>query len=37
MKAVDLAVSQERCWRKIPISLIDTQKGEEKAQSCENA
>src|SRR6185437_15978828 len=34
MKTRELAQSQDGCWRKIPISLIDTEKGEWKAQIC---
>jgi len=30
-------VHLSRDWRNIPVSLIGTQNGEEKAQSCENA
>jgi hypothetical protein len=37
MKAMELAVCQKDCWRNIAISLIDTKKGEQTAQSCANA
>jgi hypothetical protein len=37
MKAEDMAVIAADGWRKIAIALTDSDFGEQKAQSCENA
>jgi len=37
MPLVALQLTRADYYRKIPIALIDTQKGEHKAQACENA